>query len=60
MGDESMRAFILREQVAEMHSAFAYMCVFLIKLLVSFLQDVIRVTDVLFDRHGLYEIRHKG
>lgn len=60
MGDESMRAFIPRQQVAEVHSAFTYMCVFLVKLLVSFLQDVIRVTDVLFDRHGLYKIRNKG
>lgn len=60
MGDESVRAFILRQQAAEVHSALTYMCVFLVKLLVSFLQDVIRVTNVLFDRHGLYKIRNKG
>lgn len=52
-GDECVLAFILQQQEWAEHSALTYMCVLLVKLLVSFLQDVIWVSDVLFDGHGL-------
>lgn len=52
-GGECVRAFIRQQQEWAERSALTYMCVLLVKLLVPFLQDVIWVSDVLFDGHGL-------